>query len=264
MRNSDCGLRNEGQSEGLSFMQLGYRIVRPGDVGIQPLLLAQISLWRAAAWGVAVGEQAVGEAIEISAACKMRGIRTVFHPLEYPLTGAQAKHTLGVMRRLAVASDLGIIIHDEGGANGRRMSEAEETQFEENLSALSRYCPISIENAFNSGDATWFWERFVVHAPKSVSITIDIGHLESADVDSISFMDTLPERLAERVSFVHMHHKAEERYGIKDHWPLVPGCREIAALRALNKRKKGLQVILELDATDEGMGQSIELLKDLR
>jgi sugar phosphate isomerase/epimerase len=244
-------------------MQLGYRIVRPSDVGMQPLLLAQISLWRAAAWGVAEGEQAVREAIEIAAACKVRGIRTVFHPLEYPLTGVQAKQTVGVMRRLALASDLGIIIHDEGGANGRRLSESEEAQFEENLFALSRSCPISIENAFNSGDATWFWERFVVHAPKSVSITIDIGHLESAEIDSISFMDTMPERLAERVSFVHMHHKAEERYGIKDHWPLLPDCREIAALRTLIKRKNGLQVILELDASEEGMGQSIELLKEL-
>jgi sugar phosphate isomerase/epimerase len=245
-------------------MQLGYRIVRPGDVGLQPLALAQISLWRAAAWGVAEGDQAVREAIEMAAACKARGIRTVFHPLEYPLTGGQAKHTLGVMLRLAAASDLGIIIHDEGGADGRRLSAAEETQFEKNLFALSSLCPISVENALNSGDATWFWERFVVQAPKSVSITIDIGHLESADIDSISFVDTMPERLAERVSFVHMHHKAEERYGIKDHWPLVPDCREIDALKALIKRKKGLQVILELDATEEGMGQSIELLKDLR
>jgi sugar phosphate isomerase/epimerase len=245
-------------------MQLGYRIVRPSDVGSQPLMLAQISLWRAATWGVAEGDQAVREAIEIAAACKARGIHTVFHPLEYPLTGKQAKHTLGVMHRLAAASDLGIIIHDEGGAGGRRLSAAEEVQFEENLFALSDLCPISVENSFNSGDATWFWERFVVHAPKSVSITIDIGHLESADIDSISFMDTMPERLAERVSFAHMHHTAEERYGIKDHWPLVPGCREIAALKGLIKRKKGLQVILELDASEEGMGQSIELLGDLR
>lgn len=245
-------------------MQLGYRIVRPSDVGTQPLMLAQISLWRAAAWGVAEGEQAVKKAIEIAASCKARGIRAVFHPLEYPLTGEQAKHTLGVMRRLAATSDLGIIIHDEGGAEGGRLSAAEESQFEENLFALSNRCPISVENAFNSGDATWFWERFVAPAPESVSITIDIGHLESADIDSISFMENMPERLAERVSFVHMHHKAEERYGIKDHWPLVPGCRELDALRALIKRKKGLQVILELDATDEGMGQSIELLKELQ
>ena len=68
-------------------MELGYRIVRPGDVGVQPLMLDQISLWRAATWGVAEGDQAVREAIEIAAACKARGIRTVFHPLEYPLPG---------------------------------------------------------------------------------------------------------------------------------------------------------------------------------
>ncbi len=92
-RIAECGMKN--LSEGQSYMQLGYRIVRPGDVGIQPLMLAQISLWRAAAWGVAEGDQAVTEAIEIAAVCKARGIRTVFHPLEYPLTGGQAKQTLG-------------------------------------------------------------------------------------------------------------------------------------------------------------------------
>jgi len=65
-------------------MELGYRIIRPQDVGLQPLAFAQISLWRSAAWDIAVGERAVTEAIEIAAVCKTLGIRTVFHPLEYP------------------------------------------------------------------------------------------------------------------------------------------------------------------------------------
>lgn len=244
-------------------MELGYRIIRPQDVGSQPLLFAQISLWRAAAWGVADGERAVMEAIEIASACTARGIRTVFHPLEYPLTGEYAAQTLGVMRRLAEASDLGIIIHDEGGVNGKGLSAAEESEFERNLAVISSLCPVSIENAFNSGDITLFWERFVVPAPQNVSITLDIGHLESADIDAITFIRDLPERLASRVNFAHMHHKAEERYGIKDHWPLVAGCREIAALKELLKRRPGVRVVLELDAAEDGMGRSIELLKGL-
>jgi sugar phosphate isomerase/epimerase len=215
-------------------MEIGYRIVRPDDVGAQPLQFAQISLWRAANWGVAVGEQGVTEAIEIARACKTRGIRTVFHPLEYPLAGEHSQNT----------------------PDGERV-------FERNLAEISSLCPVSIENAFRSGDVTWFWERFVVPAPENVSITLDIGHLESAEIDSISLIRDLPERLASRIQFVHMHHKAGERYGIKDHWPLVPGCREIEALKVLRSRRPDVRVVLELDAAEDGMGQSIELLKDL-
>lgn len=244
-------------------MEIGYRIIQPQDVGKQPLQFAQISLWRTAKWGVAEGERAVKEALETAAACTSRGIRTVFHPLEYPLTNESAAQTMNALRRLAAASDLGIIIHDEGGASGKRLSAAEEAAFEKNLSELSGLCPVSIENAFNSGDITWFWERFVVPAPRSVSITIDIGHLESADIDSISFIRDMPERIASRVDFAHMHHKAEERYGIKDHWPLVPGCREIEALKELFKRRPTVRVVLELDAAEDGMRRSIELLRKL-
>jgi sugar phosphate isomerase/epimerase len=244
-------------------MEIGYRIVRPGDVGTQPLQFAQISLWHTTDWGVAVGERAVTEAIEIAEACRTRGIRTVFHPLEYPLAGERAQNTLAVMRRLARACDLAIIIHDEGGADGRRLSPDGEKAFERNLSEISSLCPVSIENAFRSGDVTWFWERFVVPSPENVSITIDIGHLESADIDSIVFIRDLPERLVNRVQFAHMHHKAGERYGIKDHWPLVPGCREIEALKVLRMRRPDIRVVLELDATKDDMGQSIELLKNL-
>jgi len=244
-------------------MQIGYRIIRPADVGTQLLNFAQISLWSKANWGVAEGEQAVREAIEIAAACKTKGIRTVFHPLEYPMSSEHATNTLSVLRRLAAASDLGIILHDEGGGSGKRLSVAEELVFEKNLATISSLCHCSIENAFNSGDITWFWERFVVPAPKNVSITIDIGHLESADIDAIAFIRDMPERLASRINFAHMHHKAEERYGIKDHWPLVSGCREIEALKELLKRQPEVRVVLELEATKDGMGQSIELLKPL-
>jgi len=147
----------------------------------------------------------------------LRGIRTVFHPLEYPLANGDFQNMLDVMRRLAGASDLAIIIHDDRGINNKRLSTDEEQIFEENLAEISSFCSVSIENAFNSGDATWIWERFVVPAPRNVSITLDIGHLESADIDSIAFIGDLPERIVERIQFAYMHHKAEERYGIEDH-----------------------------------------------
>lgn len=245
-------------------MELGYRIIRPDDVGKYPLPFAQISLWREANWGVAAGEEAVRQAIVIAQRCKTRGIRTVFHPLEYPLSNAHNPQTLGVMRRLAAASDLGIIVHDEGNADGKRLSAGEADQYERGVRETGALCAVSIENSYNSRDIIRFWEQFAAPAPETVSITLDIGHLELAGVDSIAFVRDVPQRLIERMQFVHMHHYDEgSPHSVKDHKPLVPGCREIEALKLLLRRKSGLRVILELDAAEDGMARSIELIRNL-
>jgi sugar phosphate isomerase/epimerase len=244
-------------------MQIGYRIIRPGDVGTQSVNFAQISLWRSANWGVSDGDRGVREAIETAGECRKRGIRTVYHPLEYPLTGEHASETVEVMKKLAGSCDLGIIIHDEGGENGSRLSGAKSVQYGLNARTLSRHCHVSIENSYNSGDIIWFWEQFVVPMPETVSLTLDIGHLELAGIESTAFVETMPEHLIARLQFVHMHHHSAEAKGVKDHRPLVPGCREIEALAILAKRKKNLWVIVELDAAEEGMKQSIELLQKL-
>src|SRR5574337_146161 len=245
-------------------MKIGYRIIRPGDVGAQAVNFAQISLWRSADWGVSDGERGVQEAIAIARECRERGVRTVYHPLEYPLTGEFAPHTLDVMKRLAAAADLGIIIHDEGGENHGRLTGAEAVQYGIHVRAISRICPVSIENSYNSGDITWFWERFVVPMPETVSITLDIGHIELAGIDSVSFVKALPEHLVRRIEFAHMHHHEKEARGVKDHRPLTAGCREIEALSILRERKKDLWVIVELDAAQAGMKESIELLERMR
>lgn len=238
--------------------------MRPSDVGTQTVNFAQISLWRKADWGVADGERGVNDAISMARECSARDIRTVYHPLEYPLTGEHAARTLDMMKRLAAESDLGIIIHDEGGGSGTRLMGAEAVQYREHVRAISRLCPVSIENSYNSKDITWFWERFVMPMPESVSITLDIGHLEGGGVDSISFISALQENLVQRIRFVHIHHHDEHAHGVKDHRPLVAGCREMEALGLLLKRKKDLWVIVELDAADVGMKTSIELLEQLR
>lgn len=245
-------------------MEIGYRIIRPGDIGSQPLSFAQISLWRTAAWGVSEGVRAVEEAISIAEECRRRGIRTVFHPLEYPLADERGEETMNVLRRLAAGADLGIIIHDEGGPGGSRLTETQAAAYELRVREIQALCSLSIENAFNSSDSLWFWERFVGQADTDVSITLDIGHLESAGFDSVAFVRDLPEHLVRRVNFVHMHHKGEERWGVMDHWPLEPGCRELEALSVLRSRKKDLRVILELDAQEEGLRRSIELLRRLK
>lgn len=245
-----------------SKMQIGYRIIRPTDVGTQKANFAQISLWRSADWGVSDGENGVQEAIRTAQACKERGIRTVYHPLEYPLTGELAPDSMDVMKRLAAESDLGIIIHDEGADRGR-LTGAEAVQYGVNVRTVSRLCPVSIENSFNSPDSIWFWERFVLPMPDAVSLTVDIGHLEGAGVDSIAFVDRLPGHLVNRLRFVHMHHHDPDAFGVKDHRPLVSGCHEIEALKILLAKKKDLRVIVELDAAEEGMAESIELLEQV-
>lgn len=242
-------------------MQIGYRVIRPADVGSQELSFVQISLWREAHWGVADGEEGVVQALAMADDCRRRGIRSVFHPLEYPLAGAGGVHTKHVLGRLAAHADLGIIIHDEGRQGGARLDDTAAAHYEEQLAGISGTCPVSVENSFNSTDILWFWERFVLPAGESVSITIDIGHLESAGMDSIAFVRDLPERFLRRVQFVHMHHKGGERWGVVDHWPLEPGCREIEALKLLIGRKHDLWVILELDAQHDGIGESARLLK---
>ena len=244
-------------------MQIGYRIIRPSDIGTQAVNFAQISLWRKADWGVTDGERGVLEAISTARRCREKGIRTVFHPLEYPMTGRHADGTVDMIRQLATVSDLGIIIHDEGGEGGR-LSGVEAVQYGVNVRSLSRICPVSIENSYDSGDITWFWERFVLPMPDAVSITLDIGHLELAGIDSVGFVKAMPENLISRLQFVHMHHHdGDGPHAVKDHRPLVPGCREIEALKLLLKRKKDLRVIVELDAADQGMKDSIELLRRL-
>jgi sugar phosphate isomerase/epimerase len=187
----------------------------------------------------------------------------VYHPLEYPLTGEKGPHSIDVMRRLAAVSDLGIIIHDEG-EKGKRLTGAEAEQYERGVKIISGLCPVSIENSYDSGDITWFWERFVVPMPETVSITLDIGHLELADIVSTEFVRHLPDHLVRRIQFVHMHHHDRNGHGVKDHRPLVPDCREIEALKILIERKKDLWVIVELDAAEEGMGRSIELLERMQ
>jgi sugar phosphate isomerase/epimerase len=244
-------------------MQIGYRIIRPEEIGTQVLPVVQISLWREAHWGAVDGERGVVQAIAMAEECRRRNIRFVFHPLEYPLAADRSDATMGVLQRLSTYADLGIIIHDEGTERGGRLNGSTEIKYEARVHEISRRCPVSIENSFSSTDILWFWERFVLPQNANVSITLDIGHLESAGIDAVSFVKNLSDPFVNRISFVHMHHKGGNRGGVVDHWPLEPGCREIEALKVLLGRKRDLVIILELDSGRDGIRESAKLLQDL-
>jgi hypothetical protein len=59
------------------------------------------------------------------------------------------------------------------------------------------------------------------------------------------------------------HHDPLGRGPVKDHRALIPDCREIRALKELLNRKQDLRVVLELDSREDGMRQSIDLLKNM-
>ena len=124
------------------------------------------------------------------------------------------------------------------------------------MDELSKLCPVSIENSGNNPDIKWFWRE---HAR---SITLDIGHLEVAGIDSVQFVRTLEPDLLEALDFVHMHRVNGVRGGIRDHWGLTTDCRELQALKELLARKKGLKVILEIIEAGD-VERSLDLLRSL-
>jgi sugar phosphate isomerase/epimerase len=65
-------------------------------------------------------------------------------------------------------------------------------------------------------------------------MTLDFGHLELAGLDSAAFIRNMQPALIQRIRFAHIHHHdSKATRDIKDHRPLVPGCREIDALKEL-------------------------------
>jgi hypothetical protein len=157
---------------------------------------------------------------------------------------------------LAEVADLGIILHDERSPGGGRLSGEREERFRRMIGELSKRTAVSFENANDTGDAPWFWERF------AESVTLDIGHVEGAGFDSVKYVSELPAAVVEKIDYVHMHHNNGLRGGLTDHWPLREGCREMKALEALLGRRDGFDAILEINELDE-VNESIRMLRAL-
>jgi len=234
-------------------VKIGYRVAAKEDINRYPADLVQISYWKR--FG-----PSLEEIREMASACREISLSYVIHPVFTPLSETRPglrEENLMELTALAEMADLGLILHDETGRNGDRLSGRRLKQYRETLERLSSLCPLSIENANNTRDIDWFWREM------GGSITLDMGHFESSGIDSVQKVRSLPKEFLNRLDYVHMHRKNGDHGGILDHWPLTRNCREVHALEALLQRKKGISVILEVNEMDQ-VGESLNILEGIR
>ncbi len=192
-------------------------------------------------------------------ACRSAHIRYVIHPVEYTLSEVRPerrKILMDDLRVMAERADLALIVHDESMPGGKRLADEETDAYRQSLLELSRLCVVSIENAGANKDVTRFWREY------AESITLDMGHLEVAGIDSIKFVKSLDSDILEKIDFIHMHRVNGVRGGIRDHWGLTEDCRELIALKELLARKRGLRLILEIIEAED-VEKSLDLLRSL-
>lgn len=233
-------------------MIYGYRVIGEKEVGLYPVGLIQISIYRGWAGGIEQMLKAVS-------ACRSLNLRYVIHPVGYFLSETRHNHraeTMETMQTIARNVDSALIIHDETTPWGTRLEDIYEEAYREALLELSEICHVSIENANNTPDIKWFWRRF------ATSVTLDIGHIEAAGMDSERFIIELETDIVDKLNFVHLHRYNGPHDGLMDHWGLLEGCRELRALRRLLARKPNIGVILEINDR-ENLGESLKLLERL-
>jgi hypothetical protein len=229
-------------------MRIGHRIVEPGEVGKwEGAEIYQISLYRGR------GDN-LGRLARCARAASAEGTPYVVHPVQYSLLEPAC---LDELREMARLSGDALILHDERAPDGGRLRGREAEEFRAAVRELSKLAHLSFENATDSGDAPWFWEEF------ARSVTLDMGHMESAGLDSAAFVRALPEDILRRVRYVHMHRNGSLHGGLTDHWPLRADCREVRALRELLKRRRDVDVLLEINEREE-TAESLRILGAVR
>jgi len=228
-------------------VRIGSRIVYPEEVTLWDMEIVQISVYK----GWPDNIKHMKGCVE---ACRDNKIPFVIHPVGYNLLDPSNEETLILMAEL---SDESLIVHDELSANGGRLTSDEQRTFTSVLNKLREHGPVSIENAADTSDVHWFWDTF------ADSITLDLGHMESAGLDSVDFVSALSVEVIEKTEYVHIHRNGEFRNGLTDHWYLLPRCRELSALKTLAARKSDVSVILEINELEK-IGESLSLLLKLR
>ncbi|MDA8090416.1 MAG: hypothetical protein M0Z61_09390 [Nitrospiraceae bacterium] len=220
-------------------MLAGYRITQPEEAGRFRADLVQISVYKGA-------DGNLDRVADCARACREINRPYVIHPVNYSLLD-QDPQTFLELKEMAGWSGLGFIFHDETAPDGGRVTGELAENLRRNIDRLQ--IPVSFEDAVNVKDVLWFWKNF------ATSITLDVGHLESAGIDSVEFVKKLDPGTVGRIDFVHMHRKHLFRGGLADHWPLVPGCRELQALEELVRSNPDVRAILELneDETEDSL-----------
>ncbi|KPJ97796.1 MAG: hypothetical protein AMK71_12515 [Nitrospira bacterium SG8_35_4] len=226
-------------------------------IGTRVLYAEEVEYWNAELLQISVyhGMDNNIEMMEKSAqACREAGIRYVIHPVRYSLL---QEEMLEDVLRMAEWTGLALILHDERTPEGKRLSGQDETRFRHALKKLQSVTTVSFENAVDTGDIHWFWEKF------ADSVTLDIGHVESSGLDSVAFVNALDKTVLGKIQFVHIHRNNGLRGGITDHWPLSSDCREIKALKSLLQVKNDINVILEINEIEQ-IDKSLDILRSLR
>lgn len=220
-------------------MPLGYSVLSSDTIDeTLSRSTVQISVFKE--WG-----GTIEQASRLAEYCRAIGLRYVMHPVGFYLSETRESErikTLDFLRRLASITDTALIVHDEGTPWGTRLEGIFERAYVRAIEELSGACPVSIENAHNTPDIKWFWNHY---AKKSV--TLDIGHVEAAGMDSIEFVNSLDDNIINKIDFVHIHKcNGQRKDGSNDHWGLDPVCRELQSLRQLLKKKKDAVIICEV------------------
>lgn len=228
-------------------MTIGTRILYAEEVEYWNAELLQITVYNGM-------ENNIKTMINSARACREAGIRYVIHPVRYSLL---EENMLNDVMSMAEWTDLSLILHDEKTPDGGRLSGAAGSEFRSAIKKLQSLTTVSFENAVDTGDIHWFWENF------ADSVTIDIGHIESAGLNSVEFVNALDENLLQKIEFVHIHRNNGLRGGITDHWPLSSGCREVKALTSLLGMKKDINIILEINEIEQ-INESLNILRSLR
>jgi len=228
-------------------MHIGTRITSPEEVGLWDVDLFQISVYHGMKENLTLMEKCVSK-------CREEGIRYVIHPVLYSIMDREMFRSLKMMAEWA---DLALILHDEKTIDWKRLTGAHKITFKALLGELQSVAPVSFENATDTRDVIWFWNTY------ADSITLDIGHVELAGMNSVEFVNSLDREIIGKIQYVHIHRNNGWRKGLTDHWYLLPGCREVKALEALLRRKHDIGVFLEVNETEK-IEESLMILRTLR